>query len=258
MLDIHTENKRLCTEKHVAEFEVTKLRGNHQVQVKALEKELRVFVRFREKSRVRDEAFDALKIELHESKFENQILREKSRGRVERNVSQDQAEFPEEQERHTQLESGDENPDDDNAASVASLYSSSDADSFDTLLSFEDKILPERSLLQDEACEFDLSLDAVEKRENEMKFNRLINGKTIELSQTVALLYDDVIKEFLDNEEICGIRMACVVVGRDAGVIREFWALYGHASIYDSSSCLFIEPEERYHNSSRQCSFAIC
>jgi len=59
-----------------------------------------------------------------------------------------------------QLEIDDENPDDDSAALVVSPFSSSDTDSFDTLLPFEDDRLCERSVVQEEACEFDLSPNA--------------------------------------------------------------------------------------------------
>jgi len=42
-------------EENVAEHVIVKLRGKHQVQVKALEKELRAIVRLREKSRLQEE-----------------------------------------------------------------------------------------------------------------------------------------------------------------------------------------------------------
>jgi len=59
---------------------------------------------------------------LRESKLESQILCEKSRVQDERQVSHDQAEIPEEQERHTQLEIDDKKPDDDSAALVYPLF----------------------------------------------------------------------------------------------------------------------------------------
>jgi len=79
-----------------------------------------------------------------------------------------------EQERRTQLEFDDESPDDDSAALVVSPFSSSDTD---VLLPFKDERLCEKSRVREEACEFDLSLDAVEKREKETQDSRLIMEK---------------------------------------------------------------------------------
>jgi len=107
--------------------------------------------------------------------------------RVEREVSQDQAESPQEQE----LEIDDENPDDNSAALDVPTVSSSDTDSFD------------------DPPPFDISPEAVEARRNEKKVSRKINGRKIQLSQTVAQLYDDDIEAFLDTAKICGIQMVC-------------------------------------------------
>ena len=94
----------------------------------------------------------------HQLKLENQRLCEKSQAQEE--APDARARDSQEQERRTQLEIDDENPDDDSAALVVSPFSSSDTDSFDALLPLEDERLCERSLVQEKALEFDLSPNA--------------------------------------------------------------------------------------------------
>ena len=150
----------LCTKKDGAELGIVKLREKHRVQVEALEKEM------------------------SDLNLENQRLREKSR--VQEEVSDARARDSQEQDpRRKRLEIDDENPDDGSTALIVSPISSSDTDSFDALLPFEDERLCERSLVQEDACNL-IFLRTMLKKEKEID-SLLTNGeRTSSLKQLLT------------------------------------------------------------------------
>lgn len=201
-----------------------KLREKYRVQVQALHKEMsKLKFENREESssgggfrytstrlarlRERDEQFEN----------ENRRLREKSLLQEEACDARARDSQEQEQESRTQLEFDDENPYDDNAALLICPFSSSDNDSFDAPLPFEDESLCEKSLVQEETYELD--------RKYGKSVNRLIEYQSSSLKQMFNCTC--CFKAFLVIDEIFGTQMACSQRRSDGNGCRSHTRNFG-------------------------------